>query len=289
MGKEIYKILRFLLIIILGIGLIWGLIIMTNPPNKTEEPLTPKYSLIEDITPTLNTSPTTDNPYPSSPSVFKISNDQDGYKYCSFIFNWEDEPYINKTSYKFKPLCNISEYPIIKDFLYDYYLVTLVELDTTNFAAQYAGNGNIEINKHFKVAKNLDLYLAHEIAHSATETLNLPDWLSEGIADYSAYRYFGTQYKLGNMKHKDILHWSPSYSQSDIGDNIRGYAHSAYIVRKFVDKYGDDKLRELIIALDGKLNFGDSIDVKNQKILEVIQKLTNNSTISMEDIMYPTD
>ncbi len=219
----------------------------------------------------------------NSNSVFKKPNSFEGYQYCSFVF--VDEDYLDKSGYLFKPLCNISEYPIIKDFLYDYYSINLVKSEGINFAAYYTGKGNIEISEHFKVAKNLDLYLAHEIAHSSTETLNLPTWLNEGIAEYSAYRYFKTDYKLENLQHKDILHWIPSNSPSEIGNNIRGYAHSAYIVKKFVVTYGDDKLRELILALDGRINQEDTIDVKNSKVLEVIREVTNNPHLSFEDII----
>jgi len=223
----------------------------------------------------------------SEPTYNSIKKDNsiEGIHYCSFVFDYNDEAYVNKTSYKYKTLCNISEFPIIGDFLYNQYHVSLVESESSNFAAFYVGNGNIEINKKFKEAKNLDLYLAHEIAHSSTEGLNLPDWLSEGIAEYSAYRYYGTQFKLKRLKHEDILHWNPSGSQTDIGDNIRGYSHSAYIVRKFVDTYGDEALKELIIGLNNKIYYEDTIDIKNKKILEVMQEITGNTNLTLEEVI----
>ena len=247
------------------------------------------YDALDYSTPKESSLISGNNYSTSYPSIFKEPTSFIGYTYCSFVFY--NESYFNKSRFLFKSLCNISQYPIIKDFLYDYYSINLIEFDNFTFiSAQYVGNGNIEINNHFRHAKNLDLYLAHEVAHSATETLNLPIWLDEGIAQYSSYRYFGTHFKLDNVLiYEDILHWDPSYSISEYGDDNRAYAYASYVVKKFVDKYGDTKLRELIIALDGKINFEDSIDVKNQKILEVIQKVTNNPALTIEEIIYPKD
>jgi len=214
--------------------------------------------------------------------VYKKPTNFEGYHYCNFVFDSEYENYAKEMEYEFVKFCNLSEkYPLINDFLYDEYAIK-IEQGEWQFSAWYRGEGQIVINKVFMRAKNLDIYIAHEIAHSATETLNLPTWLSEGIAQYSAYHFFGTDIKLGWYGFEGFEKWDPN--TASYGDNIKGYVHSGYIIRSFVKKYGNEQFKALLKELDNKIDYEDSIDLKNQKVLVAFKIVTKNESLSLNDI-----
>ena len=220
-------------------------------------------------------------------SLYKKPISFEGYKYCNFVFDVNEEDWVKDNEFVFKKFCDFKTgYPPIKDFLYDEFLILLFNNpDLSLTAALYVGNARIEVNKKFAEAKNLDFYLAHEIAHSSTETLFLPDWLNEGIAQYSAYRYFGTLGKLNSRYWEGLLKWDPH--TASIGDNIKGYYHSGYVLKMFVKNYGDETFKSLLFELDGKMKAGDSIDIKNIEILNAVRKVTGNQTIELIDIVKP--
>jgi hypothetical protein len=206
----------------------------------------------------------------------------EGYHYCDFVFDPEYETYAKEMEYEFVKFCNLSEkYPLINDFLYNEYSVK-IEQENWQVAAAYAGQGQIIINKQFMRAKNLDIYIVHEIAHSATETLNLPTWLNEGIAEYSAYHFFGTESKLSWYGFEGFEKWNPS--TATYGDNIKGYTHSGYIIKSFVKKYGDESFKALLRDLYGKIDYDDNIDIKNQKVLAAFRDILKNESLSLTDI-----
>ena len=221
----------------------------------------------------------------TSSNLEKKSVDFEGYRYCNFVFNYDMEEYVKKLEWAFKKFCNFSEgYPNIREFLYNEYFVEIEESDEVQFVAWYVGNGKIIINKRFKRGQNFDMYLAHEIAHSAAEALSLPSWLDEGIAQYAAYRFFNVQFKLKWYWFEGVEKWEPS--TASISNNIKGYQHTGYIIRDFVESYGDDFIRDLLKELDGKINYGDDIDKKNQKVFDAIRKIVKNESLSVEEIIH---
>jgi hypothetical protein len=222
-------------------------------------------------------------------SLYKKEQNFPGYKYCIFVFDYDKEQYAKDLEWVFKEFCNSSNrYPQIKDFLYNEYKVEIIESNETFVTAWYAGNAKILINKKYQAPKNFDLYLAHEIAHSSVETLNIPDWLNEGIATYSAYRFFDTQSKLTPSWRDDYYsfeYWSPL--NATYGVNILGYNHAGYVVKAFIDKYGEGTFKNLLLELDGKIQYYDDIDTKNQKVLDAIRNVTNNQSITLNEIIRP--
>jgi hypothetical protein len=214
--------------------------------------------------------------------LYKETKAFEGYHYCEFSFDYADEEYAKEMEYEFVKFCNLSEkYPLINDFLYNEYSIRL-EDGNWQFSAWYKGNGEIGINKAFSRAKNLDIYIAHEIAHSSTENLNLPAWLDEGIAEYSAHHFFGTEAKLNWYGFDGFEKWNPN--TASYGDNIKGYIHSGQIIRSFVREYGEEKFKALLERLDCKINYDDDINTKNQKVLEAFREILNNESLSLEDI-----
>jgi len=210
----------------------------------------------------------------------------EGYHYCIFVFDPKYENYTKTQNLIYNEFCNVSErFPQIQEFLYNEYKVD-IEKEEWQTAALYTGNGIIILNDQFKSAKNLDLYLAHEIAHSSTESLNIPAWFSEGIAEYSGYRFYGTQYKLNPFWFDTFASWDPSYDTYAI--NIKGYAHAGFVVRHMIETYGVDSFKKILINLDGKIGYSDNTDTKNQKIVEAVREVTGNQTITLMDIINPT-
>lgn len=216
-------------------------------------------------------------------SLYKSPIIFEGYKYCSFVFEANEKPYVKDHEYVYEKFCNLSSYPLIGEFLYSEYNVDLIDQPEWEIAAQYIGKGEIKINRKYKDASNLDLYVAHEIAHSSTETLNLPGWLSEGIAVYSSYRFFDTESKLTPYYFEGFLTWDPN--NSSYSDNVKGYAHCGYVMKKFVDKYGDNAFVNLILELDNKISPNDSIEAKNQKIQDAMKLVSQDNNFVLEDFV----
>ncbi len=269
MAKKYKKIMAITLVLIVVAFLVWASFL--NKDNKQGMTGQVVYESSEDYS-----------------GLYKEPVSFTGYHYCNFVFDYELEDYAKEQEWIFKKFCNLSEnYPVIKDFLYDEYFVDVESSDEWQFSAWYYGGGNIIINNKFKRAKNLDIYIAHEIAHSSTENLNLPTWLDEGIAQYSGYRFFGTQTKLTRFWFQGIEKWNPN--TASVGENIKGYTHSGYIIRYFVEEYGDNFISDLLKELYGKINYEDDIDTKNQKVLSAFRKVTNNENLSLDDILrkYP--
>ncbi len=218
--------------------------------------------------------------------LYKSPTSFEGYRYCSFVVEKENVNLFNRKR-DFQPLCNITkDYPIVHEFFYDTYKIEVDRLGTWQFAAAYFGNGTLILNELYPSPEALALTLAHEITHSATESLNLPPWLNEGIASYLSQRYLHISYLQGGYYFDGILEWSPNFN-SKTEEIVRFYTQTAYAVRKFTEKYGDDSLKNLLIELDGKISRDDDINTKNQKVLETIQKITNNNTITLKDIVNP--
>lgn len=216
--------------------------------------------------------------------LYKPSLSLEGYRYCNFVFSYENEKYVLSNEGTYKKFCNFTAgYPNIYEFLYNEYSVDLEKSEDWQFSAWYSGEGKVILNDQFKNAKNLDLYLAHEIAHSSTENINLPTWLNEGIAGYASYRFFGTQFKLNRLWLDNLENWDPN--SGSVGDNIRGYTHSGFVIRYYTEKYGDDFIRNLLKEVYGKISYSDTTEVKNQKVLSAFKKVTGNESLTMEDIL----
>lgn len=221
-----------------------------------------------------------DSPILNQEEIFEENKTEvEGYRYCNFVFDYENEQWAKEQEWIFKDFCNLSDhYPHIKEFLYDEYKVELVDSDNIENPAWYYGGGVIIINKRFRNAKIFDIYFAHEIAHSAAEDLNLPIWLDEGIAQYSAYRFFGTQGKLKRSWYKNIeTNWDGS---------LQAYAYAGNIVMNFIETYGEDKFKEFLIDINGKIDLDDPIEVKNKKVLESLRKVTGNENLTLQEILF---
>ena len=172
----------------------------------------------------------------------------------------------------------------LAEFLYNEYKVDVEESDEWQFTAWYAGDGQIYINQKFQDASGLNLqrYLAHEIAHSAAESLYLPTWFDEGIARYSERKFLGTDATLYNRWFDGFEAWDPN--NATYANNIKGYDHAAYVVKTFIETYGVEAFKALLIELDGVIGYSDDTDAKNQKVLSAIRTVTGNSTLSLEDV-----
>jgi hypothetical protein len=112
----------------------------------------------------------------------------------------------------------------------------------------------------------------------------LPTWFSEGIAEYSAYRFFGTQYKLTPFWFEGFEYWE---TNSSYANNIKGYPHAGYVVRILIEKYGVDAFKQILINLDGKIKRNDNADLKNELVVEAIRDAVNNQSLTLQDILHP--
>ncbi len=217
--------------------------------------------------------------------LYKPEKNFEGSKYCIFVFDEQYAEYIvNKTAYK--NFCNLSErFPQIQEFLYNEYKIDMEKNEEWQFPAWYVGDARITLNYKYKSAKNLDLYLAHEIAHSSTESLNLPSWFNEGIAQYSAYKFFGTQFKLTPFWFEGFEYWNPD--TASYAENIAGYQHAGYVVKRLVENYGEDVFKKILVNLNGKISYEEDIDTKNKLVIEAIRLATNNQSINLREVIHP--
>ncbi|MBT3298244.1 hypothetical protein HN385_04920 [archaeon] len=217
---------------------------------------------------------------------YTISDNE--FLHCNMIFDKEYENYVDRYDYVFDDFCNVDEkLPYVSDFFYDKYLVLIMDVDEWSNLALYLGDGNIVINKKYWTLKDLDEAIAHEMTHSAIEGLWLPLWLEEGIADYHAFKYVDKIENIRTTSISDIELWD-EYSD-DYGTTIKQYIQARYIVRKLVENYDDDIIYNLIIELDGEIDYYDSIEIKNEKVLDAIKKITNDENITLDEIVNPQD
>jgi hypothetical protein len=101
---------------------------------------------------------------------------------------------------------------------------------------------NYESESCHKYSKEeYEMVLKHEIIHSITFAhykLYFPDWLIEGLA-----LYFSGQYKLGSKprEFKNFISWD------ELNEGI--YTECGFVIEILFEKYGNDKLFELLRSL----------------------------------------
>lgn len=250
--------------------IILSLVGCVTQPDTTISPAGDSTETIEDLRPV---------------PLYKLEKNFEGYKYCIFVFDEEYQSYVEKHEYIFDDFCQIKEkLPHLSDFFYNEYEITFEESDWDIWAS-YVGNGKVVINKKYWNLKNLDTALAHEIAHSATEGLDLPIWLNEGIAEYSSYRFRGKEDNIHSLYVKDIT--TLDFYNANFRIRINAYMQSAFIVKKMVERFGDSFIRDLLIEINGKFGRDDGVENKNRVILGAIKKVANNESITMEEIIDP--
>lgn len=219
--------------------------------------------------------------------LYKEPTNFEGYRICSLVFdNSTDKAIeiIKERESTFVRFCNISEgYSGIQEFLYDSYMIEFVNGSDWEYSAWYIGKGRIKINTWHSDSGALALYLAHEIAHSSTEGQNLPPWLNEGIAEYYAARYFGTHARINKFWFDDFPVWNPL--NSTIGENVMGYNHAGYVVRMLVEKYDNNIIKEFLMEINGKIKAEDSVESKNDKVIEALRKVTRDETINLDSVI----
>ncbi|MFC1800925.1 hypothetical protein ACFLZB_00460 [Nanoarchaeota archaeon] len=221
------------------------------------------------------------------PIVEEIKDYSGKFKYCIFVFNESYQRYVEEHEYIFDDFCNISEkYPYISDLFYPEYNVEIREMDKDYVLAWYIGNGNIEINKKYWTLKTLDEVLSHEIIHSVTEDLWLPNWLDEGIAEYYSYYFLDQVEQIRHVYIKDVELWNNS---DDYGRSVKAYKQSRYIVKKMIERFGDDFIYKLLVELEGKISPYDTIEEKNDIIFDAIREVADNESITRDEILFPQD
>lgn len=170
-----------------------------------------------------------------------------------------------------------------------------------SFAWQFAGWYEYPESIKTLVYDSKDIYksiIAHELTHKITISVsnnNLPYWFSEGLAEYFTNYY---NLNIDSLESYDVI-WRWNIKQLENknletmtqNDDIRNYyASSGLIVRYISQKYGRDKVVDLVKAL-GKFTYQegtgsevDSIAVKRfEKILpEVLGKTVKQLEEEME-------
>ena len=131
-------------------------------------------------------------------------------------------------------------------------------LDNLPMGAYYGGVINIispslwMANAHNASAKDYFIQngpLIHEFTHYAADKgpqKQLPPWLAEGVALYYEYKYTGTEWR------PDLEPEAARISLANLEKNFRAlderaaYRKAFDVVRDYVRKYGEDRLRRLI-------------------------------------------
>jgi hypothetical protein len=194
---------------------------------------------------------------------------------CLFKFSIDRQNYLKTFSYIFSRICEKEGvFDHIDKFLPDSYVIEFINNQGPEWEARYVGNKKIEINKKHWTNTMLAESVVHEMSYSATENLNLPPWLEEGIAIYTERRYQGTSVSLHKAYFKDLTLWKPS--ESSFGDNAKAYEHSGYVVKTLIEKYGNEVINDLLS------------EIKSGKgTLESLKIVTGNPELVIEDVLWP--
>lgn len=151
------------------------------------------------------------------------------------------------------------------------------------FAAYYTGSdGNYLGSRTILIdgigRKSFSETLLHELAHSSTRNAALPAWFEEGLSYYVASKILGNRIEYRRQV-DEIENWSPSAPQSAI-DRGLSYEYAQWLVKKFIEKNGNEKFRVLMHSLEnGK-------DKSNAAFLKKIRETTDPSA-TLESITHP--
>ncbi|MFH1240419.1 MAG: hypothetical protein V1672_04330 [Candidatus Diapherotrites archaeon] len=153
------------------------------------------------------------------------------------------------------------------------------------FSAQYAGNGEIIISHLGTAQSAFKDVLIHELTHSALDEIPLPVWFEEGIAERMVDLVNEQDTSLWRVYIKDIETLDP-FDTGDGVDNSINYRYANYTVKKFVEKYGYDALRETIQFVKDEQEWGN-INKRNQVLVNAAIDATGDSSITLDKLAYP--
>jgi hypothetical protein len=224
--------------------------------------------------PKIPTKPLVNKPKLQEPSKIKV---------CIFTFDEKDRAYIDTYAFEYKKICEKWEvFKPIHKFLREEYTVEMSQ-NGVFVAAQYGGQGRIMVNDIYKKDTDIDVTLAHEVTHSAHDGLYPPTWLSEGLATYFEWKFRGNVASLHPVYFGDLANWQGNSASYD----IKQYIHSGYIIKSLAEKQGEEVITLLLTELQGKMWHTDSNDVKNEKILTALRKVTENEELTLKEVFHP--
>lgn len=131
--------------------------------------------------------------------------------------------------------------------------------------------------------------IAHELIHKITigeSANNLPYWLAEGLAEYfskevSVTDSYKPAFKLSQLEKIDLENFNGNISDY--------YMTSRYYVETIINKYGTDKVKEILKGLSSygleEKTSGEIYLESNKKFHEVVRKILNTSFEELDSSM----
>jgi len=118
-------------------------------------------------------------------------------------------------------------------------------------AGEYVGSNIIFLSQENPYL--LSATMLHELTHALTEEMNFPRWLNEGVAEYYAHEVLNifhpkSKYEEGLEKWGNPVKGEP-YNVSEFHEKFYDPSHT--LVQNFAEKYGEEKLRELVSYFQG--------------------------------------
>ncbi len=220
---------------------------------------------------------------PPKPPAFKLPDLNENWE-CLFVFDPEDEELFEKLEYKVDLACEKAI--IIQESLgfplKPHYTISF-ESDP-RFIAWYSGNGNMTFTRQGIAAPGLQYTIVHEMVHSALEEVPLPIWFEEGLAEHMSDVAFNRDTSLVRDV-EGIENLEPFFVDDVIENNIN-YRYVNFVVKNFVETYGQDALKESLGLMYQAQERG-SVLMKNRVLIESMQKATGDKSLTLERLVYP--
>ena len=156
----------------------------------------------------------------------------------------------------------------------------------SGFSALYNDKGEIIFTYQGISAPGLQYTIIHEMTHSALEDIPLPKWFAEGLSERMADIAFNRDTTLVRDVN-GIENLDPFYVDNIIENNIN-YRYANYLVKNFVEKYGQDTLKEVLKTVYEQQIYGNA-ESRNESLVAAVRKVTGDDSITLEDLVYPSE
>ncbi len=151
-------------------------------------------------------------------------------------------------------------------------------------AGEYVGSNIIFLSQENPYL--LSATMMHELTHSLTNTMHLPTWMNEGVAEYYAYRTMDIFHPKSGYK-EGLEKWgnpvkSEKYDLSEFHPEFYDPAHT--LIQNYAEKYGEDKLREVLKYFqENPLKYPSNMtefNTNNTLILEKMRELSGDEKLA---------